>query len=343
MRFIGSKNLLLSDIERVIAENVPEARSFCDIFAGTGAVARHFKKKYKIIANDIMHFSYVLLRASVAINKKPEFAGFTRDYGQTPSVFFSHLTPQIGDLKASPFIHENYSPGGLSQRQYFSSTNALKIDHIRQTLESLRSRGILCEDEYYYLLASLIEAVPSVANIAGTFGAYLKHWDKRAFKPLELVELPVHDNGQVNICYNQNANSLIRSVSGDILYIDPPYNKRQYGPNYHVLETISRYDFPEIYGKTGLRPYNDTVSRYCQAKEVIDAFADLISHADFRHILVSYSSEGIMTEEQIGRILCGYAKPDTLKVYRVPYRRYKHVARPVKHNLEELIFYIRKG
>lgn len=343
MRFIGGKNLLLHEIERVIWENVPEAQSFCDIFAGSGAVARHFKRHYQILANDIMHFSYVLLRAAVAINKKPEFAGFAKDYGQSPFSCFSALADQAIEFKAPPFIQNHYSPAGSSPRQYFTSTNALKIDHIRQTLESLRSCGTLNEDEYYYLLASLIEAVPSVANIAGTFGAYLKHWDKRAFKPLELVELPVHDNGQVNLCFNQNANDLIRSISGDILYLDPPYNKRQYGPNYHVLETISRYDYPEIHGKTGLRPYHDTVSRYCQTKEVTDAFADLVSHADFRHIIVSYSSEGIMTEEQIGRILCEYGKPDTLKVYRVPYRRYKHVARPVKHNLEELIFYIREG
>lgn len=343
MRFIGCKNLLLHELERVVRENVPEARSFCDIFAGSGAVARHFKKYYQIMANDIMHFSYVLLRAAVALNKMPEFAGFTKDYGQSPSVFFSALTPQIADLQTIPFIHENYSPASSLQRQYFTGANALKIDHIRQTLENLRCHGTLNEDEYYYLLASLIEAVPSVANIAGTFGAYLKHWDKRAFKQLELVNLPVEDNGQVNLCFNQDANDLIRSISGDILYLDPPYNKRQYGPNYHVLETISRYDYPEIYGKTGLRPYHDTVSRYCQAKEVADAFADLIAHADFTHIIVSYSSEGMMTEELIGRILCRYADPDSLKVYRVPYRRYKHIARPVEHNLEELIFYIKKG
>jgi adenine-specific DNA-methyltransferase len=200
------------------------------------------------------------------------------------------------------------------------------------------------EGEFYYLLAGLIEAVPYISNIAGTYGAFLKHWDKRTAKPLELVKLEIDDNREQNICFNMDANKLIKEIRGDILYIDPPYNQRQYGPNYHLLETISRYDCPDIYGLTGMRKYEDIKSDYCVKNKVIQAFSDLIENAKFKNIVVSYSTEGIMTEDEVVRVLteCGGLK-STLKIKHIPYRRYKHMAGAVEHNLRELLFFIKKG
>ena len=103
-------------------------------------------------------------------------------------------------------------------------------------------RKLINENEYFYLLSSLIESIPFVSNIAGTYGAYLKHWDKRALKKLELVKLDVVENHKKNKCFNVDANELIHKISGDILYIDPPYNSRQYVPNYHILQTVAKYD-----------------------------------------------------------------------------------------------------
>ena len=136
---------------------------------------------------------------------------------------------------------------------------------------------LLSDNEYYYLLAGLIEAVPYISNIAGTYGAYLKHWDKRTNKKLELVRIKTIKNSMSNMCFNEDSNELIKKISGDILYIDPPYNSRQYATNYHLLETISRYDNPNIYGKTGLRPYQDLKSKYCLKREVVDTFSNLIN------------------------------------------------------------------
>ena len=99
---------------------------------------------------------------------------------------------------------------------------------------------------YYYLLASLLEGIPFVSNITGTYGAYLKEWDRRALKKFELIRLNVIDNNCDNECYNTDSNKLIEQISGDILYLDPPYNERQYLPNYHLLETIAKYDNPII-------------------------------------------------------------------------------------------------
>ena len=135
--------------------------------------------------------------------------------------------------------------------------------------EDVSSKGYLIdENEYYYLLASLIEGIPFVSNITGTYGAYLKDWDKRAFKKFEMIRLNVIDNAYINECYNINSNDLISKISGDILYLDPPYNERQYLPNYHLLETIAKYDNPKINGKTGIREYTNQKSNYCIKRKV---------------------------------------------------------------------------
>jgi adenine-specific DNA-methyltransferase len=343
MRFIGSKALLLKDIEKVIQDNIENAGTFCDIFAGTSTVGRYFKKNYTIISNDLLHFSYVLQKATIEINQKPSFAEIQKRINRNPFEYLLNTEVDTRNFQSPPFIYENYSPNKKSDRQYFTNENALRIDFIRQTIEQWRQEQLLNEQEYHYLLAALIEGVPFVSNIAGTYGAFLKHWDKRAFKKFQLIELDTYDNGRKNTCYNQDSNRLIREISGDILYIDTPYNQRQYAPNYHILETISRYDYPEIKGKTGLRPYQDIKSEYCVKNKVLDSFNDLVENAKFKHLIVSYSNEGIMAIHEIEEVLKSVGKESTYRLYKIPYRRYKHRSGNVEHNLHELLFYIEKG
>lgn len=342
MRYIGSKGLLLEKIETIIDENVSDAQSFCDIFSGTSTVARHFKRKYEVISNDLLHFSYVLQRATIENENYPDFKRIKEYLGEDPFDYFEKIKVDRDMLLRTPFIFENYSPNEKSDRQYFSNENALRIDFIRQSIDYWHNANLLEDNEYYYLLAGLIEAIPFVSNIAGTYGAYLKHWDKRAHKKLELVKLDTFSNGKENKSYNLDSNELIKDINGDILYIDPPYNKRQYAPNYHVLETISRYDNPEIYGKTGMRPYKELKSKYCIVKQVVNTFSELIENAQFKHILLSYSTEGIMSVEDIENVLKKHGIPETFQLTKIPYRRYKHRAGHVEHDLHELLFYIQK-
>jgi adenine-specific DNA-methyltransferase len=342
MRFIGSKALLLKEIEKVIKSNIKEAKIFCDIFSGTSTVGRYFKKDYKIISNDLLYFSYVLQRASIGINKQPKFEKIHKYIGIDPIEFLENQDINIENFEHTPFIYKNYSPNEKSERRYFTNENALRIDFIRQTIESWKQNKLINEDEYFYLLAGLIEAIPFVSNIAGTYGAFLKHWDKRAYKKLKLIKLELCNNNEENICYNQDSNQLIKLINGDILYIDPPYNQRQYAPNYHILETVARYDNPNIKGKTGLRPYHDIKSKYCVKKDVLSNFDELISNANFKHIIVSYSTEGIMSVEDIEDTLKKHGKKSTFKLYKIPYRRYKHRPGKVEHDLHELLFYIEK-
>ena len=341
MRFIGNKTSLLENIEDVIHENCNgNERVFCDMFSGTTSVARYFKGKYKIISNDLLYFSYVLQNATIKNNKMPQFKGLKEKYGIED--VFDYLETESVKPNDNYFIYKNYSPNNKNDRMYLSPENAIRIDFIRQKINEWYEEKTIGEDEYYYLLASLIEGIPFVSNITGTYGAYLKKWDKRALKKFELVRLNIVNNNENNETYCKDANELIKKIHGDILYLDPPYNSRQYLPNYHILETVAKYDYPDINGKTGIREYTKEKSKYCVKAEVYEALDDLIKNANFTHIIVSYNQDGILTEKEIEEIMKKYGNDQTYKIYKIPYKQYQNKLTKKVENHYEYIFYIKK-
>ena len=337
MRYIGSKVALLKNIETCISENIHvKQNSFCDIFSGTGVVARYFKPQYEIVSNDTLFFSYIIQKSFIENNSSPAFLRLKSEIKNPFAYLENTELPNV-----NKFVEENYSPSGKAGRMYFTSENARRIDFIRNTIEQWKNEKKLTEAEYYYLLASLIEAVPSVSNITGTYGAYLKNWDKRAFKKLEMPQFTVENNFRKNKAYNEDVFDLEKHISGDILYIDPPYNSRQYAPNYHVLETIARYDNPVLTGVTGMRPYADQKSVFCSKNEVNDAFLQLIKNADFTHIVMSYSSAGLMKADFIEKTLKDNGIATTFSLQKIPYRKYKSKIYD-ETGVYEYLFYIQK-
>lgn len=339
MRFIGSKASLLENIQKVIDENIKDnSEVFCDIFAGTNSVGYYFKPRYKIISNDLLYFSYSIAKGLIENNKKPTFKGLSKLGINDPLTYLS--SDMLALIYGNGFVSNNYAPSVNCSRMYFTLDNANRIDFAREQIEIWKNQGAITENEYYYLLAGLIEGVPYISNTTGTYGAYLKEWDKRAFKRFDFSFLNVVDNEKQNQCFNEDANELIRNIEGDILYIDPPYNERQYLPNYHVLETIARNDAPEIKGITGVRPYIKEKSKYCSKTEVEERFRDLISNAKFKHIIVSYSGDGLMSKETIIDILEEHCD-NKAKVYDIDYNRYKNKNESLKKNKhQEYLFYI---
>ena len=342
MRYIGNKTNLLKNINQVIKDNCDgNEKVFCDLFSGTSSVARFFKNRYKIISNDILYFSYVLQRATITNNEIPDFEKLKNKLN-VENVLDYLETININRKKYKTFIYDNYSPNDDCERMYLTPENAKRIDYIRTTIEKWKKENLIKENEYFYLLATLIEGVPFVSNITGTYGAYLKDWDKRAFKKFELIRLNIVNNNEENECYREDANELIKKVSGDILYIDPPYNSRQYLPNYHLLETIARYDEPKINGKTGIRTYTEEKSNYCIKSKVYDELEELIKNAKFKHIIMSYNQEGLLKKEEIEQILKKYGDKDTYKLYQIPYKQYENKLTKKIEKHYEYIFYIKK-
>ena len=342
MRYIGGKTQLLKNIEYVIDENTDNCNTFCDIFSGTGAVAKHFKPKYEVYSNDILHFSYVLQKATIENNIKPSFSRLSKTGINNP-IDYLEENSNNSTIGNGSFISNNYAPNDNCERMYITEQNAKRLDFIRITIEKWKNEKLLDEIEYYYLLASLIEGVPYISNIAGTYGAYLKKWDKRALNDFNMVRFDVIDNGLKNLSYNKDANELIKDIEGNILYIDPPYNSRQYAPNYHLLETISRYDNPEIKGVTGLRNYDDIKSAFCVKGEVLSAFEHLVENAKFSNIVMSYSSDGLMSSQQIETTLKQHGIADSFKKYDIPYRKYKSKIYDEDKAVKEYIFFIKKN
>lgn len=343
MRFIGCKTLLLDNIKEVIDENVKDAKTFCDIFSGTATVARYFKQWYEVYSNDILYFSYVLQKGTIENDDIPRFVKLRETYNiYDPINYFNSLSEEKMEIlpQEKRFFQNTYAP--IGGRMYINDENALRIDYARITVEDWRKKDIISENEYYYLVACIIEGIPFVSNISGTYGAFHKKWERRSFKKYELFRLDVTKNGKINRCFNQDGVELVKSISGDILYIDPPYNGRQYLPNYHVLETAAKYDYPKVRGVTAQRPYENNKSLFCLKNKVIEVFDELIKNAQFKHIILSYSTDGLMKVNEIEEVMKKYGRAETFKIYWIPYRRYKSRQQADKEELKEMLVYIEK-
>ena len=301
MNYIGSKYSLRDFLEAGITRNVnSDCKVLCDVFAGTGVVGAHFKQKgFKIISNDIQYYSYCLNRALVGINRVPSFCGVLNDL--IPATQSCDATDTVLEYLnnldgKSGFIYRNYCPGGTEgtefKRQYFSDENGRRCDAIRMQIEDWRRTGKLTEEEYFYLLASLIDAADRVANTASVYGAFLKHIKKSALKPLQLKRLAIVESDEEHAVHNLDGQELVERLSCDVLYMDPPYNHRQYCANYHVLETLARYDDPDLKGVTGLRSYDDQKSDFCMKRQALPAFDEMVKKSSARYVFLSYNSEG---------------------------------------------------
>ena len=345
MRYIGGKSLLLDSINKVITQHCKTAKVLCDIFSGTSVVARYFKPKYEVLSNDVLYFSYCLQVATIEAPHKPRFKKLKETLGITDPVKFFNEKPleEMENLEqAKRFCQNNYSPNG--GRMYLTDSNALRIDYARNMVEKWNRDGLLDKYEYYYLIAAIVEGVPFVSNISGTYGAFHKQWDRRTSKTFQLIDLEVLENGLDNKAFNDDGIHLLETIRGDILYIDPPYNERQYLPNYHLLETVAKYDFPILKGITGQRAYGmNQKSDFCSLKTVYKAFERLMQNAKFEHIILSYNTDGIMSVDEIERIMKKYGIPDTFEIHYIDYRRYKSKSNVTNtSDLKEMLIYIRK-
>jgi adenine-specific DNA-methyltransferase len=298
MNYIGSKFKLSSwiqeEVKKVVGDDL-SSKVFCDIFAGTGIVGRTFKKEVKqIISNDLEHYSYVLNKNYIENHESIlDKEKYIEELNNLP-------------LIDNGFIYQNYCMGSGSERQYFSDENGKKIDTIRTKIKEWYEDNKIGDNLYYFLLASLVESADKVANTASVYGAFLKHIKKSASKKLILEPAHFIENRNCHQVFNKDSNELIKEISGDILYLDPPYNQRQYSSNYHMLNTITQYDSFIPKGKTGLREYNR--SDYCKKAEVHSSFETLIKNAKFKYIFLSYNNEGLMSEDDVKNIMEKYGK-----------------------------------
>jgi len=296
MGYIGSKQKLLGFLKTVIGQTVGDLsdKVFCDMFAGTGVVGRSFKNEVKkLIANDLEYYSYVLLKNYI---------------GNVSEIDVDNLFFELNSLPGKDgLIYKNYCFGGSGSKMYFSDSNGRKLDAIRQRIEELKN-GI-DDNAYFLLLASLLESADKVANTATVYASHLKQLKKSARKDLILTPANFHWSNNTHDVYCMNANALIHSVEGDVLYLDPPYNHRQYGLYYHLLNAIAKYEINDYQR-----------SNWCSSGKVEFEFEYLIRNARFKYIFLSYNNEGIMPTQIIRAVMEKYGKYDLAET---EYQRFK--------------------
>ena len=277
-RYTGSKYKLAGWIDDLIKEYCPGG-SFCDMFAGTGVVAWTELERFdRIILNDLLYSNYAIYTAFFSVQKY--------DMGKLKELAdeWIHAAKKAAQ---GGFICENY--GG----KYFSSNDAKTIDFLRARMEE--AKGELNEKEYTILLASLLYSADRAANTVGHYDAYIKGKppkDRFQFDFVSPCDFTVSHGenspaGTIEI-YREDANMLARRLTCDVVYVDPPYNSRQYSRFYHVLETIAKGDSPRLFGEA-LKPAPENMSDYCR-QAATEVFRDLIDHLDCRYIVISYNN-----------------------------------------------------
>ncbi len=269
-RYLGNKHKLLGFIEDIISEKCGSVDSLCDIFAGTGVVGARFNNPdIKIISNDFLFANYTCLQAFLGVNKNLQ----------------KSISEKIKYLNDLPNDMENYFSehfGGT----YFTEENARKIGAIREEIDRIEESKY----ERNILICSLIYAVDKVANTVGHYDAFRKKL--YMLQPIKLLVPDIdYSHNANNEIYKEDANALVRKISCDILYIDPPYNSRQYSDAYHLLENLAEWRTPEVVGIGKKMDRSHIKSDYC-LKSATSAFSDLIRSVDCKHILLSYNNTG---------------------------------------------------
>ena len=271
-RYLGNKNSILPFIENIIKNEIEDFNSFCDIFAGTGVVGNYFNQKNKkIILNDLLYHNFVALNAFLNSDdfSKEKILGI------------------IDKFNSLSIKEDNYFSINFGDR-YFSVDNAKKIGFIREEIRELFLEDKIDRKEKDILLTSLNYSIDKIANTVGHYDAYIKkEIENRSFK-MEFLDTDIEKNRN-NEIYNRDANILIRDIECDILYLDPPYNSRQYSDAYHLLENLTLWQKPKLKGVAKKFDRTHIKSEYCK-KNATKSFEDLIINAKTKYILLSYNN-----------------------------------------------------
>lgn len=334
MRFIGNKELIIEEILSLIkAKGLHNKKlTLFDAFCGTGAVANSTKDLFNIIANDMLKWCVTYTRGRVCANQ----CNF-KNLGFDPFEYFNS-----NSKNAKGFFYKNYSPGA-SKRMYFTPENAGRIDYFRKTIEEWKQLELIDENEYSYLLASLIESVSVVSNTAGVYGAFLKHWDSRALKPIMFNKVSSNILSHNDIKFhNAKIEDIISDIDCDILYLDPPYTQNQYGTQYHLLETLVLNDKPSISQITGSRSTTPMRSDWSKDFKSHILFDKILAKTKAKYIFFSYSQDGFMSKSFIEACLKRYGKEDTYVCKKISYRKYTNFKSREKNDHFEYLFFIER-
>lgn len=268
-RYLGNKYRLLPFITDVIAKECGGFETFADIFAGTGAVSSAYTDK-QIITNDILYSNYLCHLTWFSDEKfdSKKISDYTN--------YFNTDLPSEDN-----YMTENFS------NTYFSKKVCSKIGFIREFIEKEFNAQKINQKERAMLITSLLYGLDKIANTCGHYDAY-----RQNVKLTDNLVLAVPEpnlNLKHNQCFNCDTNELVKKISADVVYIDPPYNSRQYCDAYHLVENIARWEKPKVFGVAKKMDRTALKSKYC-TRSAPEAFDDLIENLKAKYIVVSYNN-----------------------------------------------------
>lgn len=321
-RYLGNKYKLLPFITRIVDKKCTGISTVADIFAGTGAVSSAFTDK-KLITNDIMYSNYICHLAWFSPERYSE----------------EKVIDMIVDYNKKKVLEDNYMSEHFADT-YFSLEDCRKIGYIRQDIENQYNKGRINQRERALLITSLLYAMDKIANTCGHYDAYRQGTVFE--KHLELY-VPVPDSklNENNICYNMDTNAIASTIEADLVYIDPPYNSRQYCDAYHLLENVARWEKPEVFGVAKKMDRTSLKSAYCTQKAV-KVFEQLIDSIHAKYILLSYNnmaekgnerSNAKISDEDIIRIL---SKKGSVQIFSEKYKTFSTGKSDIQENQERL-------
>jgi len=352
-RYIGSKDRLSDIIISEIRRINHNTETVIDLMAGTGLISLALRENnFRVVANDVMTYSYHHLNLHLRLTKVPEFNSISsiinNDDVDSKKSNYALILAHLNNIKpVKGYFFNEFSPEGnpinaTKSRKYFTAENAAKIDGIRKEIKKLKKKKLITELEHSLLLHDLIMASNDIANIAGTYGHYLSKFVKRAESPIVLYQSNFSNIGRAegHQVFRGYAEEIAPKLTGDICYIDPPYIKRQYAANYHILETLAREDEPEAIGESGLRPWRDQYSNFCSKVKIRGSFDKIITNINCQDFLISYSEDGLIPISDLISFLSNYG---IVSKKNIEYKRFKSNNSKKESTLHEYLIHLKKN
>lgn len=344
-RYIGNKTKLLGEITFTAAQYLGEGGTVADLMAGTGAVSSEFRRLgYRVIASDMMTYSKWHLEVQLLLNRAPSFARIMEEVGGSGVHYKRVLNYLNGLAPVQGYFYREFSPegkpaNGCPSRKYFTSENAAKIDAMRLKINEWRDKGAVTEIEEALLRHTLIMAVNEVANISGTYGYFLSAFTDSSRSAITLEPETIHKGRTDHTVLQGRAEDLAASITADVCYLDPPYIKRQYAANYHILETVARGDEPIAAGKSGLRPWRDQYSNLCTKTKSKQTFAKIVADINCPVCLISYSEDGLFPIDELCDVFASFGK---VSKKEIAYKRFRSNNSPLANDIKEFIIILEK-
>jgi adenine-specific DNA-methyltransferase len=303
IKYIGSKRTLVPEIVAAV-QSVPDVRTVADLFSGTSRVGHALKAQgYRVLANDHLAYAFTLARCYV----EADLEAVEHDARRL-----------VDELNALPGRPGYFTETFCLRSRFFQPHNGERIDAIREAIR----RKDLAPDLEAVLLVSLMEAADRVDSTTGVQMAYLKRWAPRASNALALrlpALLPRAREGPGRATCLE-ADDAAEALTADVAYLDPPYNQHSYLGNYHVWETLVRWDAPEVYGTACKRvDCRERRSPFNSRREFEAAFARVLGAVKSPVLVVSFSDEGFLARERIEALL---RERGEVHVIERDYRRY---------------------